>query len=855
MVELLCKKQGHKLHYANRITFYHDREALVLSIGSGQQEESEGDLVTNLLVRLRLTPQWKTFRVRAYRFLRVILFATEEINKNSKLLPNITLGFKIYDGCASTKRAMGSSLQLLTGKQRPVPNYKCQSHPAIPAIIGDEVTASVEPMALLLGIYKFPQISYAVTYNLLSDKQQFPSFLRTAPKEEFQALAMSRLLMHFGWQWVVIVGSDNIYFQQPNEWLKYEIFKTGGCLNMFELIPGNGYDERIKQISEMIKHSSAKVIVIYTRLVHAVALMNAVTVQNITDKVWIGGTSWFMSPELPKGIKETLNGSLGFMLQNGKIHSFKEFLQSFHPSTSDDDIYIKTFWETVFNCKWTTTDNSTLVNQPTLQSLTPCSGNEKLQAIDPTLYDVNNFRFTYCVYNAVYAVVNALHNMLICKIREGPFPNGSCAEKYDIKPWQLLHYLKTVRFRNTADEDIYFDQNGDPPARYDIVNWQVTPDGDNQYSKVGSFDNTGLEGWKIVINESAIKWSPSFNQVPTSVCSESCPPGFWKAVRRGEPICCIDCLPCSKGEISNHTDATECISCPEDDWPDYRREHCIPKVTEFLSFEEPLGTALAAVPIFFSLTTLVVLCIFVKNRDTPIVKANNRELSYFLLVALALCFLCSLIFIGHPMKFTCMLRQPAFGIIFSICISSILAKTITVIIVFSVTNPKSKLRKWVGPKIPLFIAFVCSLFQVLLCFCWIVVSPSFPQTNMHSQEGKLIIECNEGTVIFYCMLAYLGSLACVSFTVAFLARKLPNSFNEARHITFSMLVFVTVWLSFIPAYLSTRGKYTVAVEIFAILTSSAGLLGCIFLPRCYIIIFRPDQNTKDHITGKASVRY
>jgi len=53
---------------------------------------------------------------------------------------------------------------------------------------------------------------------------------------------------------------------------------------------------------------------------------------------------------------------------------------------------------------------------------------------------------------------------------------------------------------------------------------------------------------------------------------------------------------------------------------------------------------------------------------------------------------------------------------------------------------------------------------------------------------------------------YLCLLAMVTFYTAFQARKLPESFKETKFVTFSMLIFFIVWLSFVPAYLTTSGK-------------------------------------------------
>ncbi|XP_043921845.1 LOW QUALITY PROTEIN: extracellular calcium-sensing receptor-like [Protopterus annectens] len=791
---------------------------------------------------------------RYYRFVLVTVFAIEEINQNPNILPNITLGFRIYDSCYTEIKALKGTLWLLTGKNETSPNFSCDSAALPSAVIAELASKSSLPIATILALYRYPQISYGAVLPALSDKLQFPSFLRTVPRDTFQLNAFARLFTYFDWNWIGILASDNDLGRTGSQILKTEVERNGGCIAFLEIISMHDTKERLNQVIEVIKKSSANAIAVYTTAENLVPFMEETSLHNLSGKIWIGATSWSVSSDFSqKEILEMLNGMIGFAHEQGKIPGLQKFLYSIHPSKFPDDIFINTFWENAFNCNWLNSDNSSMAEiKVAAEEVTCCTGKENLKDVDVSKYDVNTFRFTYTTYNAIYAVANGLHKVFSFK-PDGSFLNATCMTGTRCHPWQLHHFIKNVHFVNSAGADVYFDVNGDPPAVYDLLNWKMSEDGNGILEKVGSYVSSRSHGQELKVNVSAILWNKGTRQVPHSVCSEKCPFGYRKATKQGQPICCFDCVSCNEGEITNSTDVSDCQKCPEDQWPNIHRNQCILKVIQFLSYDDLLGAMLSATSACFSLITAIIFFIFIKYRDTPIVKANNLELSYILLGALTLCFLSPLIFIGHPRKANCLFRQVVFGIVFSICISSVLAKTTVVIVAFRATNPGSKLKKWLGNQLPYTIILFCSVLQVVICTVWLVTAPPFSEMNMKSESGKILILCNEGSMTaFWCMLGYLGFLASVSFLVAFFARNLPDSFNEAKYITFSMLIFVAVWISFIPAYLSTQGIYMVAVEVFAILCSSAGMLVCIFSPKCYIIVLRPEKNTRERLVGKVN---
>nr|XP_046244989.1 extracellular calcium-sensing receptor-like [Scatophagus argus] len=777
-------------------------------------------------------------------------FAIDEINRNSNLLPNVTLGYSLYDNCLNIGIGFRAALSLVSGQEEQfVLDKTCVGTPPVVGIVGDSSSTHSIAISSVLGLYRVPMVSYFATCSCLSDRQKFPSFFRTIPSDAFQVRAMIQILNHFGWTWVGLLISDDDYGFHAARAFQSDLAQSGSCLAYLEVLPWDNDQDEMRKIIDVVKKSTARVVIVVNFYIY----YNVQVVrQNVTGLQWMASEAWTAATALHvPHFTPYLAGTLGIAIRRGEIPGLREFLLQARPDLHHNNSYgnsmINQFWEYTFQCKFAPPPAGWVDAGGAL-----CTGQEDLEDVDNDFLHISELRPEYNIYKAVYALAYALDDMLRCVPGRGPFRGHSCGSLKELEPWQLVYYLEKVNFTTSFGDQVTFDENGDVLPIYDIMNWLWLPDGTIKLQNVGEVKKSAFKGEEISIDADKIFWNFESKKPPRSVCSESCPPGTRVARKKGEPVCCFDCIPCSEGKISNETDSLECTSCPEDFWPNLQHDHCVPKKTEFLSFHEPLGIGLTAAALLGTCMCAVVLGIFIYHRRTPIVRANNSELSFQLLLSLKLCFLCSLLFIGRPTLWTCQLRHAAFGISFVLCISCILVKTVVVLAVFKASKPGGGASlKWFGSMQQRGTVIVLTSIQAAICIAWIVSASPVPHKNTQYYNDKIVYECFVGsTVGFAVLLGYIGFLAILSLFIAFISRNLPDSFNEAKLITFSMLIFCAVWVAFVPAYVSSPGKYADAVEVFAILASSFGLLAALFGPKCYIILLRPERNTKKAIMGR-----
>ncbi|KAM9102929.1 vomeronasal type-2 receptor 26-like [Sarcophilus harrisii] len=192
-------------------------------------------------------------------------FTLREINRNPKLLPNISLGYRMYNSYSLEERTLESYLWWLSGTDQLIPNYNCREREKIVAVIGGATSALSVQMGTLFDLYHLTQITYGPFDPSLADKVQFPSLYQMAHKSSSLHRGIVLLLVYFHWNWIGLIVLDDMRGEEFLREMREEMKKNRVCMSFTEKIPLS--DRKKRETSEAFKSriliSEVKVIVIH----------------------------------------------------------------------------------------------------------------------------------------------------------------------------------------------------------------------------------------------------------------------------------------------------------------------------------------------------------------------------------------------------------------------------------------------------------------------------------------------------------------------------------------------------------------------------------------------------------------
>ncbi|KAF5919990.1 hypothetical protein HPG69_014356 [Diceros bicornis minor] len=783
------------------------------------------------------------FDISIFLHTLAMIHSIEMIN-NSTLLSGVKLGYEIYDTCTDVTVAMAATLRFLSkfNCSREIVELKCDYSsymPRVKAVIGagySEITMAVSRM---LNLQLMPQVSYESTAEILSDKIRFPSFLRTVPSDFYQTKAMVHLIQKSGWNWIGIITTDDDYGRLALNTFAIQTSANNVCIAFKEVLPAFLSDDtievRINQtLEKIIAGAQVNVIVVFLRQFHVFNLFNRAIQRNI-NKTWIASDIWSTATKITTipNIKR-IGQVVGFTFRRGNMSSFHAFLQSLPVFPSDNNKPLNEYTTLLSACAYVKDSDLSQCISNHSQGTLAYKANEDIERNfslrNDFLWDYTEPGFVHSIQLAVFALGYAIRDL--CHARD-------CQNSNAFQPWELLDVLKNVTFTDGGNS-FHFDDHGDMNTGYDVVLWKEIS-GHMTITKLAQYD---LKSDVFIVADQETKNEFRNLKQVQSKCSKECRPGQMKKTTRSQHICCYECVNCPENHYSNQTDMDRCLLCNnETHWAPVGSTMCFEKEVEYLNWNDSLAILLLALSLLGIMLVLAIGIIFTRNLNTPVVKSSGGlTVCCVILLCHFLNFANTGFFIGEPQDFTCKTRQTLFGVSFTLCISCILMKSLKILLAFSFDPKLQNFLKCLYKPIP--IIFACTGIQVVICTLWLILAAPTVEENV-SFPRVIILECEEGSILaFGTMLAYIAILAFICFIFAFKGRKLPENYNEAKFITFGMLIYFIAWITFIPVYATTFGKHLPAVEIIVILISNYGILCCTFFPKCYVILCKQETNTK-----------
>lgn len=272
---------------------------------------------------------------------------------------------------------------------------------------------------------------------------------------------------------------------------------------------------------------------------------------------------------------------------------------------------------------------------------------------------------------------------------------------------------------------------------------------------------------------------------------------------------------------------------------------CIRLPTDFLKWDGFQSAIVLTLCSIFLLLTLFSFSVFVKFRETPIIKGSSKELLFVLLTMVALCFVLPVLYIGLPSEWLCILQPNYLGFVFTMCVTIMLIKTRRILGVFNakLTAPESlRAEKKKNEYIQIALLIGITLTEVII----VGTSTYFLRpklTSDYTDDDLEIIHCGENWLTLHVIaISCSGILLLICTALGFKARKLPSNFNEARFISFTAFMKCLIWIAMVPVYFGTSGALRTLFICFSVIFATSSILIFMIFPKLKIILFTPELN-------------
>ena len=832
---------------------------------SGVRDRSNKDFVLGGLFHVRSEdPTFGGGRcgtIRVDQDLEAMLFAMDLLNSDTNVLPGLEIGYDLRDTCTSENVGLDETIDLiLTGSDLNVES--CESAnvnvssgvrmvPTV-GIVGAAASRVSIPVASLGRLFSKPQVSYASTSPLLSNRDRYTYFFRTIPPDDLQARAIIDLLLHFNWTHISTIYSKDPYGQPGTDELKLLAKQYGMCIDLDVGIEDDFVDEDYRRLADQLVESNARVVVLFTHEQNVRRLLTMIDNSTARHRfTWIGVDAWSQATTLFEDFRETVAGFYGFVPLAPKVREFDNYYSQLTIQSNRRNPWFPEIFAAyvVGGC-----------------SLDGSSGNscpENISLVDlPQSYVQSNL--VPLITDAVYAFAHALHNFLgenCYQPLQWNRVNQTCAgQRRELSGSALLEYLGNVTFDSPTGNRVQFNELGSVEGKFEIESYYA-------FDSIGSrtYEVRSVGTW--IQSRNALQSSLNLTETvlqfgideagdilyvpPLSQCGQ-CTPGQYR--REVVSSCCGDCTPCLGQNFSNVSLSTSCLNCSilGDMWgnnPLQGSDDCVPIRETILEFSHPWSVTIAVIALIGLICVVATAVIFGIYWKTKVIKASGREQMITLMAGIVLSFLLALFYLLPPVLGICAIQRIGVWFCFSLMFGAILVKIIRVARIF-LNTAQTHIR------------FTESYYQVIFTILIVIgqlvlvigsIGYQIPavrrelrrNTEDNNDFPTIVVTCVADPIVFLVLSVCYESLLIIASTVlGVMSFKYPANFNEAKCISFCTFALLVIWLVFIPSYFTIQQmqEFQNAAISMAITMSAFVVLICIFGPKLFIIFFWPELN-------------